>query len=90
MVADFLSNIEDGTMTAPAAKEARVEKTIESVIGKVLKKLEGYVDGVTPEGLSPQALKQVTATLKDIRELQAGTDTDVRVVVEFDHPEWKA
>ena len=65
-----------------------MEKAIESVMEKVLAKLEGYMETVEPEKLSPQALKQVTATLKDIRELQTETQTDSQIRVIFSAPEW--
>lgn len=60
---------------------------IDKVVNKVLQKLAKYMDTVEPERLSPQSLKHVTATLKDIRELQ--TDGVVpQLVVEFTNPEW--
>lgn len=63
---------------------------VEKVLGKVLEKLEAFVDTVEPEKLSPQSMKHVTATLKDIRDLTDTAQTDGIVYVEFDHPEWKA
>lgn len=62
---------------------------MESVLKKVLQKLERYVDTVEPEKLSPQSLKHVTATLKDIRDLTDAPQTDGIIHVEFDHPDWK-
>lgn len=60
---------------------------IDKVLTKVLHKLQEYVDTVEPERLNPQSLKHVTATLKDIRELQ--TDGVVpQLVVAFTNPEW--
>ena len=63
---------------------------MEVVAEKVLQKLEAFVDGVEPEKLSPQSMKHITATLKDIRELteipQVGSDTVIRV--EFTEPDW--
>ena len=60
---------------------------IDKVLTKVLYKLQEYVDTVEPERLNPQSLKHVTATLKDIRELQ--TDgTESCLLVEFTNPEW--
>ena len=65
-------------------------KRTERVLEKVLKKLEGYVDTVTPEKVSPQSMKHITATLKDIRELTADpqTQTGVTVRVEFAEEKW--
>lgn len=65
-------------------------KTVESVAEKVLQKLESFVDGVEPDKLSPQSMKHITATLKDIRELtevpQVSEGTMIRV--EFSNPDW--
>lgn len=65
-------------------------KNVEVVAEKVLQKLEAFVDGVEPDKLSPQSMKHITATLKDIRELteipQVGSDTVIRV--EFTEPDW--
>lgn len=63
---------------------------IEKVLKKVLEKLDRFVDTVEPEKLSPQSMKHVTATLKDIRDLTEEQQTDSAVHVIFDHPEWKA
>ena len=60
---------------------------IEKVADKVLQKLAKYVDTVEPERLNPQSLKHVTATLKDIRELQT-EGVAPRLTVEFTNPEW--
>ena len=67
-----------------------MKDTVERVLVKVLDKLSNYVDSVEPEKLSPQSMKHVTATLKDIRELtQDGQETESQIRVIFDHPEWK-
>lgn len=65
-------------------------ETIDKVLCKVLTKLENYVDTVDPEKLNLQSLKHVTATLKDIRELTDAPQSDGRICVVFDHPEWNA
>lgn len=66
-------------------------ETIDKVLSKVLCKLENYVDTVQPEKLNPQSLKHVTATLKDIRELQTDPGpTEGQITVIFDHPEWSS
>lgn len=64
------------------------EERMDKVLAKVLAKLEGYVDTVEPEKLNPQSLKHVTATLKDIRDLQAMEQTETTIRVEFSEPEW--
>ena len=61
---------------------------MDRVLGKVLGKLEDYMDRVTPEKITPQVLKHVTGTLKDIRELQTEVQTDSVIRVEFSVPEW--
>lgn len=65
-------------------------KNVENVAEKVLQKLEAFVDGVEPDKLTPQSMKHITATLKDIKELtevpQVGADTVIRV--EFSQPDW--
>ena len=65
-------------------------KTVESVAEKMLEKLGSFVDSVTPDKLTPQTMKHITATLKDIRELtevpQVSADTVIRV--EFSDPDW--
>ena len=63
---------------------------IEKVLKKVLQKLNRYVDTVDPERLSPQSMKHVTATLKDIRDMTDTPQTDSTIHVTFEHPEWKA
>ena len=66
-----------------------MKDTVERVLVKVLDKLSNYVDSVEPEKLSPQSMKHVTATLKDIKELtdrEASGDAVIRV--EFSCPEW--
>ena len=58
--------------------------SIALVADKVLSKLGDWVDSQVAESISPQSMKQVTATLKDIQELkntQADSgDTTIRVV----------
>ena len=67
-----------------------MEDTVEKVLQKVLQKLDSFVDTVEPEKLSPQAMKHVTATLKDIRDLTlAEQPGEGQIHVIFDHPEWK-
>lgn len=58
---------------------------VEKVAKKVLKKLGKFVDTVEPDKLSPQSMKHVTATLKDIRELTEETRVDdgATIRVEF-------
>ena len=65
-------------------------ETVEKVAEKVLQKLESYVETVTPEKLSPQSMKHVTATLKDIRELttQPENEGGLTVRVEFAEEIW--
>ena len=66
-----------------------MEDTVEKVLQKVLQKLDSFVDTVEPDKLSPQSMKHVTATLKDIRDLtdrEASGDAVIRV--EFSCPEW--
>jgi len=65
-----------------------VEDRMDQVLQKVLDKLSRFVDTVEPDKLNPQALKHVTATLKDIRELQTGEQAEPTLRVEFDCPEW--
>lgn len=68
------------------------KKALEKVAAKILKKLGSFVDTVEPGKLSPQAMKHVTATLKDIRELtqEAHVDADTVIRVEFGGEEdWK-
>ena len=67
------------------------DTALQKVAGKILKKLSGFVDTVEPEKLSPQAMKHVTSTLKDIRELtqEAPICEDTVIRVEFEKPEWK-
>ena len=89
MVLKLRSNNADETTTRPGRKKGGSMKTadIDKVTDKVLQKLQKYMDTVEPERLNPQSLKHVTATLKDIRELQ--TDGVVpQLVVEFTNPEW--
>ncbi|MBQ8796871.1 MAG: hypothetical protein IJZ56_01595 [Oscillospiraceae bacterium] len=62
---------------------------IEHVLSKVLQKLDRYVDTVETEKLSPQAMKHLTGTLKDIRDLTDQPTAQGVIHVEFDHPEWK-
>ena len=67
-----------------------MEDTVEKVLQKVLQKLDSFVDTVEPDKLSPQSMKHVTATLKDIRDLtQAEEPGEGQIHVIFDHPEWK-
>ena len=67
-----------------------MENTVERVLQKILQKLSGFVDTVEPEKLSPQSMKHVTATLKDIQDLTADAQPpESRITVIFDHPEWK-
>ena len=66
-----------------------MEETIEKVLEKILRKLDGFVDTAEVDKLNPQAMKHVTATLKDIKELtdrEASGDAVIRV--EFSCPEW--
>lgn len=65
-----------------------MKDTVDQVLQKVLEKLNGFVDTVEPDKLNPQALKHVTATLKDIRDLQTGEQTEPTIRVEFSNPEW--
>ena len=51
--------------------------------------MDGFVDTAEVDKLNPQAMKHVTATLKDIKELtdrEASGDAVIRV--EFSCPEW--
>ena len=48
---------------------AEAQTRIGSIAAKLLGKLEGYVDGISPELCEPKDLKQVSATLKDIRDV---------------------
>ena len=67
-----------------------MEDRVTLVAEKVLQKLDGFVDGVTPENLNPQTMKHITATLKDIRDLTTQDQSkDAQLLVTFDHPEWK-
>ena len=67
-----------------------MEETVEKVLQKILQKLDRFVDTVDPEKLSPQSMKHVTATLKDIQDLTGDTrPTESQITVIFDHPEWK-
>ena len=54
---------------------------LEKVAGKVLQKLDGFVDTVEPERLNPQSMKHITATLKDIRDLGMPPVTDAATTV---------
>lgn len=54
---------------AAAVPDPEAQKRIGSIAGKLLGKLEGYVDGIAPELCEPKDLKQVSATLKDIRDV---------------------
>lgn len=93
MVTKKLSYNPDDTTTCPVAKKegAMTTETIDKVLNKVLHKLENYVDTVQPEKLNPQSLKHITATLKDIRDLQIESQpTQTQVTVIFDHPEWSS
>lgn len=66
-----------------------MEDTVEKVLQKVLQKLDSFVDTVEPDKLSPQSMKHVTATLKDIRDLtDRETSGDAVIRVEFSCPEW--
>jgi hypothetical protein len=66
-----------------------MEETVEKVLQKILQKLDRFVDTVDPEQLSPQSMKHVTATLKDIQDLTGDTrPTESQITVIFDHPEW--
>ena len=66
-----------------------MEDTVEKVLQKVLQKLDSFVDTVEPDKLSPQSMKHVTATLKDIRDLTDTADPGEAVIrVEFTTPEW--
>ena len=83
----LLDNLSHNPDTIP---ERRVmEETVDQVLQKILEKLNGFVDTVEPEKLNPQALKHVTATLKDIRDLQTTEQAEPTVRVEFSDPEWK-
>ena len=67
-----------------------MENTVLAVVGKVLQKLDGFVDTVDTDKLNPQAMKHITATLKDIRDLtEENQPTESQITVIFDHPEWK-
>lgn len=68
-----------------------MQKKLEKVAQQILRKLGQYVDGVEPESLSPQTMKHVTATLKDIRDLtaEAPVDTGMTIRVEFSNEDWK-
>ena len=67
-----------------------MEETVEKVLQKILQKLDRFVDTVDPEKLSPQSMKHVTATLKDIQDLTGDTrPAESQITVIFDHPEWK-
>ena len=67
-----------------------MEETVEKVLQKILQKLNSFVDTVEPEKLSPQSMKHVTATLKDIQDLTADAQPgESQITVIFDHPEWK-
>ena len=57
-----------------------MEDTVEKVLQKILQKLNGFVDTVEPEKLSPQSMKHVTATLKDIQDL---TDKYIKKIDEL-------
>jgi len=67
-----------------------MEKKLEKVARQVLKKVGAYVDTVEPESLSPQTMKHITATLKDIRDLirEEVMDSGVTIRVEFGNEDW--
>jgi hypothetical protein len=72
------------------AERSAMEETIEKVLEKILRKLDGFVDTAEVDKLNPQAMKHVTATLKDIRDLTlAEQPGEGQIHVIFDHPEWK-
>ena len=67
-----------------------MDDTVLAVVRKVLQKLDGFVDTVEAEKLNPQAMKHITATLKDIRDLtEENQPTESQITVIFDHPEWR-
>ena len=67
-----------------------MEKKLEKVARQVLKKVGQFVDAVEPENLSPQTMKHITATLKDIRDLtrEETVDNGVTIRVEFGNEDW--
>ena len=62
---------------------------MEKVLSKVLAKLEKFVDTVDPEKLNPQAMKHITATLKDIKDLTGQEQSGLTVRIEFAEESWK-
>ena len=64
---------------------------LEQVAEKILAKLDAYVDVVEADKLTPQAMKHISATLKDLRELtelpQLREGTEIRV--EFPEENWQ-
>lgn len=67
-----------------------MEKELERVARQVLNKLGQYVDGIAPETVSPQTMKHITATLKDIRDLsrEDTEDRGIAIRVAFDNEAW--
>lgn len=49
---------------------------LRQVADKLLCKLDSVVELVQPESASTQALRQIAATLKDIRDIQAGKNEE--------------
>lgn len=47
----------------------RVSQHLESIAGKLLGKLDEYVDGICPGLCDPKEFRQVSGTLKDVRDI---------------------
>lgn len=67
-----------------------MDKKLEKVARQVLNKLGQFVEAVEPETLSPQTMKHITATLKDIRDItrEDVVDSGVTVRVEFSNEDF--
>ncbi|MGM9601798.1 MAG: hypothetical protein ACI3W5_09520 [Faecousia sp.] len=59
-----------------------MEEQFNMVAKMVLQKLEAYLR--TEEHIDPQKCKHITATLKDIKDLQSDNDGPKQLVVVFD------
>lgn len=66
------------------------EQYLQQVAETVLEKLDAFLQTVEPENLSPQTMKHITATLKDIRELtqESPLSDGTCIRVEFPRDDW--
>ena len=51
---------------------------LRQVADKLLEKLEAVVELVEPQSASTQSLRQIAATLKDIRDIQSGKNEEAQ------------